>query len=57
MSSRFGRREFLKKSVGTAALAAGASVVGVPAKPVGRGHTGLPGGTMDQTLDEPDYVI
>ncbi|MDR3374473.1 MAG: serine O-acetyltransferase [Ancalomicrobiaceae bacterium] len=33
------------------------SVVGVPAKPVGRGHTGLPGVTMDQTLDEPDYVI
>ena len=31
MSSRFGRREFLKKSVGAAALAAGASAVGVPA--------------------------
>jgi serine O-acetyltransferase len=33
------------------------SVVGVPARPVGRGHTGLPGVTMDQSLDEPDYVI
>ena len=31
MSSRFGRREFLKKSAGAAALAAGASAVGVPA--------------------------
>ena len=31
MSSRFGRREFLKHSAGVAALAAGASVVGVPA--------------------------
>jgi len=33
------------------------SVVGVPAKPVGRPHTSLPGVTMDQSLDEPDYVI
>ena len=31
MSSRFGRREFLKKSAGAAALAAGAPAVGVPA--------------------------
>ena len=31
MSSRFGRREFLKHSAGVAALAAGTSVVGVPA--------------------------
>jgi len=31
MSSRFGRREFLKHSAGVAALAAGASVVGAPA--------------------------
>jgi len=31
MSSRFARREFLKKSVGAAALAAGASAVGLPA--------------------------
>jgi len=30
MSSRFARREFLKKSVGAAALAAGASAVGLP---------------------------
>ncbi len=28
MSSRFGRREFLKKSAGAAVLAAGASAVG-----------------------------
>jgi len=33
------------------------SVVGIPAKPVGRPHTSLPGVMMDQSLDEPDYVI
>jgi len=33
------------------------SVVGIPARPVGRPHTSLPGVTMDQSLDEPDYVI
>jgi serine O-acetyltransferase len=38
-------------------VAAYTSVVGVPARPVGRPHTALPGVTMDQTLSEPDYVI
>lgn len=33
------------------------SVVGVPARPIGRPHTALPGLTMDQTLTDPDYVI
>jgi serine O-acetyltransferase len=33
------------------------SVVGVPARPVGRQHTSLPGVTMNQLLDEPEYVI
>lgn len=33
------------------------SVVGVPARPVGKPHTALPGVTMDQTLSEPDYMI
>lgn len=33
------------------------SVVGVPARPVGKPHTALPGVTMDQTLTEPEYII
>lgn len=33
------------------------SVVGVPAKAVGRKHKDLPGVTMDQSLVEPDYTI
>lgn len=33
------------------------SVVGVPARPVGKPHTALPGVTMDQTLSEPEYMI
>jgi serine O-acetyltransferase len=33
------------------------SVVGIPARPIGRQHSGLPGITMDQTLSEPNYVI
>lgn len=33
------------------------SVVGAPARPVGRPHTTLPGVTMDQALTEPDYLI
>ncbi len=33
------------------------SVAGIPAKPVGRPHSNLPGIKMDQTLSEPDYTI
>lgn len=33
------------------------SVAGVPAKAVGKPHSGLPGITMDQTLSEPEYMI
>jgi serine O-acetyltransferase len=33
------------------------SVVGAPARAVGRRHGGLPGVTMDQTLTEHDYAI
>jgi serine O-acetyltransferase len=44
-------------SVVVAPVAPFTSVVGIPAKPVGRPHTSLPGVTMDQSLDEPDYVI
>lgn len=33
------------------------SVVGVPARPVGRKHANLPGVTMDQGFDEPEYMI
>ncbi len=33
------------------------SVVGIPARSVGKLHTALPGVTMDQTLNEPEYVI
>lgn len=33
------------------------SVVGIPARRVGKVHTALPGVTMDQTLSEPEYAI
>ncbi|WP_075289300.1 serine O-acetyltransferase [Pararhizobium arenae] len=33
------------------------SVVGIPARPVGRPHKVLPGVTMDQVLSEPEYMI
>ena len=33
------------------------SVVGIPARQVGRAHVALPGVTMDQTLGEPEYTI
>lgn len=33
------------------------SVVGIPARRVGRPHTVFPGVTMDQTLAEPEYTI
>ncbi len=33
------------------------SVVGIPAKPVGKTHSSLPGVTMDQSIIEPDYMI
>ncbi|UXN59460.1 serine O-acetyltransferase [Phyllobacterium zundukense] len=33
------------------------SVVGIPARPVGNTHSTMPGITMDQTLQEPEYVI
>lgn len=33
------------------------SVVGIPARPVGRPHKALPGVTMDQALSEPEYTI
>jgi serine O-acetyltransferase len=44
-------------SVVVAPVAPYSSVVGVPARPVGKPHTALPGVTMDQTLSEPEYVI
>ena len=44
-------------SVVVTAVAPYTSVVGVPARPVGRPHTALPGVTMDQTLSEPEYII
>lgn len=44
-------------SVVVAPVAPYTSVVGIPARPVGKPHTALPGVTMDQTLSEPDYVI
>jgi len=44
-------------SVVVAPVAAYTSVAGIPARPVGRPHTALPGVTMDQSLGEPDYVI
>lgn len=44
-------------SVVVAPVAPYTSVVGVPARPVGKPHTALPGVTMDQTLSEPEYII
>lgn len=44
-------------SVVVDAVAPYTSVVGIPAKPIGRRHSNLPGITMDQTLSEPEYVI
>lgn len=44
-------------SVVVAPVDAFTSVVGVPARPTGRGHESLPGKTMDQLFGEPDYVI
>lgn len=44
-------------SVVVAPVAPYTSVVGVPARPVGKPHTALPGITMDQTLSEPEYTI
>jgi serine O-acetyltransferase len=47
-------------SVVVNAVAPYTSVVGVPARPVGKQQppgTGLPGITMDQTMAEPEYII
>ncbi len=44
-------------SVVIAPVRAFTSVVGVPARAVGRPHTALPGVTMNQALEEFDYVI
>lgn len=33
------------------------SVVGAPARPVGQRHSSLPGVTMEQVFDEPEYTI
>lgn len=44
-------------SVVVAPVAPYTSVVGVPARPVGKPHTALPGVTMDQSLSEPEYII
>ncbi|MGQ3214995.1 MAG: serine O-acetyltransferase [Shinella sp.] len=44
-------------SVVVAPVAPYTSVVGVPARPIGKPHTALPGITMDQTLSEPEYMI
>ncbi|MGV1791995.1 serine O-acetyltransferase [Rhizobium sp. A37_96] len=44
-------------SVVVDAVAPYTSVVGIPAKPIGRRHSNLPGITMDQTLSEPEYII
>lgn len=44
-------------SVVVAPVASYTSVVGIPARRVGRPHSALPGVTMDQTLSEPDYMI
>lgn len=44
-------------SVVVAAVMPFTSVVGVPARPVGKPHTALPGITMSQALAEFDYVI
>ncbi|EJT04018.1 serine O-acetyltransferase [Rhizobium sp. CCGE 510] len=44
-------------SVVVDAVTAYTSVVGIPARQVGRRHFNLPGITMDQTLSEPEYMI
>lgn len=44
-------------SVVVGPVAAYTSVAGIPAKPIGRPHSSLPGITMDQSMPEPDYVI
>ncbi|NTG04875.1 serine O-acetyltransferase [Agrobacterium rhizogenes] len=44
-------------SVVVDAVAPYTSVVGIPARPIGKRHSNLPGITMDQTLSEPEYVI
>lgn len=44
-------------SVVLSAVAAHTSVAGVPARPVGRPKSALPGVTMEQTTIETDYVI
>lgn len=33
------------------------TVVGVPARPMGKPHTSMPGITLDQSLTDPEYVI
>ncbi len=44
-------------SVVVAAVEPYTSVVGIPARPVGRPHKVLPGVTMDQVITEPEYMI
>jgi serine O-acetyltransferase len=44
-------------SVVVAPVEAYTSVVGIPARRVGKPHTALPGVTMDQTMNEPEYAI
>lgn len=44
-------------SVVVAPVAPYTSVVGVPARAIGKPHSALPGITMDQTLSEPEYMI
>ncbi|KQS69038.1 hypothetical protein ASG39_22660 [Rhizobium sp. Leaf371] len=44
-------------SVVIAPVASYTSVVGVPARSIGKRHTALPGVTMDQAMPEPDYMI
>jgi serine O-acetyltransferase len=44
-------------SVVVNAVAPYTSVAGIPAKPIGRPHSTLPGITMDQILSEPEYII
>ena len=44
-------------SVVVSPVAPYSSVVGVPARTVGRRHTALPGVTMDQSVSEPEYII
>jgi serine O-acetyltransferase len=44
-------------SVVVAPVAAHTSVAGVPARPVGKPNTDLPGISMEQTIIEPEYMI